>query len=60
MIPCEIRKRLEDQISEAYKELAEVKYDSPQSAGKAQANINSLLKQKHAHVRKHGCLRESK
>jgi hypothetical protein len=40
MIPCEVRERLEDQINEAYKELAEVKYESPQSEGKAQAKVN--------------------
>jgi hypothetical protein len=59
MIPCEIRKTFEDQVNAAYKELAEAKYDSPESGRKAQAKISSLLKQKHAHERKHGCLRDS-
>ena len=59
MVPCEIRENMEAQIVNAYKELEENRYDSPQSGHEAQSKISRLLMQKHAHERKHGCRRES-
>jgi hypothetical protein len=56
MVPCEIRDRLEAQIVDAYRELSE--FESPQAQRKAREKIRRLMKQRGAHVGKHGCLRD--
>jgi hypothetical protein len=58
MAICKVREELEQKITEAYRVLGEVKFDSPNSEEEAQAKVNRLLKQKHAHTLKHGCLRD--
>jgi hypothetical protein len=58
MIPCEVREELERKVTEAYKEMWDRQYESKSSDAKARAKLNRLLAQKHAHQRKHGCVRD--
>lgn len=58
MSHCEIREGLEAKVAEAYKAVAELK--SPHAVRHAQRKVTNLLKQMHAHVDKHGCLRQEK
>jgi hypothetical protein len=58
MIDCRIRAELEEQIARAYSD-ADADGVSTEAMQKARAKVNHLLKQKHAHCVKHGCLRDS-
>ena len=60
MIPCEVREELQRKIKEAENEAWERQYESKSADAKARAKLNRLLGQKHAHERKHGCLRDEK
>jgi len=58
MISGDARNEFDQNSVAAYTALEDIKYDFPDSGQKAQAKINRLLKQKHAHVLKHGCSKE--
>jgi hypothetical protein len=55
MTDCKVREQLERQIVEAYKAIEAVKLDAPRSTEKAQAKLNRLIRQQHAHLHKNRC-----